>query len=37
MGSQWDPILLELEAEYFTGDASKDIYSPGPTIAKTSL
>ena len=25
------------ESEYFTGDTSLDIHSPGPTIAKTSL
>ena len=25
------------ESEYFTGDTSIDIHSPGPTIAKTSL
>ena len=25
------------ESEYFTGDTSLDIPSPGPTIAKTSL
>ena len=27
----------ESESEYFTGDTSIDIHSPGPTIAKTSL
>ena len=27
----------ESESEHFTGDASIDIHSPGPTIAKTNL
>ena len=29
--------LPESESEYFTGDTSIDIHSPGPIIAKTSL
>ena len=30
-------FLVFSESEYFTGDTSIDIHSPGPTIAKTSL
>ena len=30
-------ICNKSESEYFTGDTSTDIHSPGPTIAKTSL
>ena len=30
-------ISIESESDYFTGDTSKNIHSPGPTIVKTSL
>ena len=29
--------LPKPESEWFTGDTSMDIHSPGPTIAQTSL
>ena len=32
-----DSLLPESESEYFTGDTSIDIHSPGPMIAKTSI
>ena len=33
----WGNRRTRSESEYFTGDTSIDIHSPGPTNAKTSL